>query len=152
MVFSASTAISTFMVQWKLPNWQFTSTINDVIMQLEKEQPPTRGVTDYQNSKATLNRPKYQGGFCYVRLLTKRKNECKQCQKEKTKGHQILKIKMIFHRHHPHSFGMRSTHPVTRLFHDKILPHSFSSDNSYLPQNAPRPCYIYFSIFIKILL
>ena len=124
-------------------------------MQLEKEQPPTRGLTDYQNSKATLNRPKYQGGFCYVGLLTKRKNECKQCQKEKTKGHQILKIKMIFHRHHPHSFGMRSTHPVTRLFHDKILPHSFSSDNSYPPQ-MPLIHVIYisphFSIFIKMLL
>ena len=94
-----------------------------------------KGLTDYQNSKATLNRPKYQGGFCYVRLLTKRKNECKQCQKEKTKSHHILKIKMIFHRHHPHSFGMRSTHPVTRLFHVKILPHSFGSDNSYMPHH-----------------
>ena len=29
----------------------------------------------------------------YVWLLTKRKNECKQCQKEETKGHHILKIK-----------------------------------------------------------
>lgn len=36
---------------------------------------------------------------------------------------------MIFHRHHPHSSGMRSNHPVTRLSHDKILPYSFNSDN-----------------------
>ena len=38
---------------------------------------------------------------------------------------------MIFHRHHPHSFGMRSTHPVTRLFHDKILTYSFRPDNPH---------------------
>ena len=47
------------------------------------------------------------GWFFYVGLLTKCKNERKQCQKEQTKGHNILKIKMIFHRHHPHSIKMR---------------------------------------------
>jgi hypothetical protein len=44
---------------------------------------------------------KVLGWFFYVELLTKRKNECKQCQKKETKGHQIFKIKMIFHRHSP---------------------------------------------------
>ena len=58
-----------------------------VIVIIEKGATAHKGLTDYENGKATLNRPKYQGGFCYVKLLTKRKNECKQCQKEKTKGH-----------------------------------------------------------------
>ncbi len=31
---------------------------------------------------------------------------------------------MIFHRHHPHSFGMRSTHPVTRLFLHKNISYA----------------------------
>ena len=31
---------------------------------------------------------------------------------------------MIFHRHHPHSFGMRSTHPVTRLFLHKNIAYA----------------------------
>lgn len=37
---------------------------------------------------------------------------------------------MIFHRHHPHSFRMRSTHPVTRLFHSRILSYYPISYNS----------------------
>ena len=41
-----------------------------------------KGLTSIKDSIATLNRSKYKGGFCYVRLLTKRKNERKQCQKE----------------------------------------------------------------------
>ncbi len=46
------------------------------------------------------------GWFFYIGLLTKRKNECKQCQKEQTKGHNVLKIETIFHRHHLHSEGI----------------------------------------------
>ena len=84
-----------------------------------KEQSPTRWFDQFNNEIEIppFHSPKFQGWFFYVELLTKRKDECKQCQKEQTKSHQILKIKMIFHRHHPHSFGMRSTHPVSRLFH-----------------------------------
>ena len=49
-------------------------------------------------SRKTTRPPvKVSGWFFYVDLLTKHKNECKQRQKEQTKGHYILKIKMIFH-------------------------------------------------------
>ena len=90
-------------------------------------------------SRKTTRPPvKVSGWFFYVDLLTKHKNECKQRQKEQTKGHYILKIEMIFHRHHPHSFRMRSTHPVTRLFHNRIL--------SYYP-----PSYNSLFLFIKYL-
>ncbi len=46
--------------------------------------------------KPTPYSVKVLGWFFYIGLLTKRKNECKQCQKEQTKGHYALKIKMIF--------------------------------------------------------
>ena len=70
-----------------------------------KEQSPTRWFDQFNNEIEIppFHSPKFQGWFFYVELLTKRKNKCKQCQKEQTKSHQILKIKMIFHRHHPHS-------------------------------------------------
>ena len=70
-----------------------------------KEQSPTRWFDQFNNEIEIppFHSPKFQGWFFYVELLTKRKDECKQCQKEQTKSHQILKIKMIFHRHHPHS-------------------------------------------------
>lgn len=49
-------------------------------------------------SRKTTRPPvKVSGWFFYVDLLTKHKNECKQRQKEQTKGHYILKIEMIFH-------------------------------------------------------
>ena len=71
-----------------------------------KEQSPTRWFDQFNNEIEIppFHSPKFQGWFFYVELLTKRKNECKQCQKEQTKSHQVLKIEMIFHRHHPHSF------------------------------------------------
>ena len=36
----------------------------------------------YKTAIPPFHSPKYQGGFCYVRLLTKRKHKCKQCQDE----------------------------------------------------------------------
>jgi hypothetical protein len=49
--------------------------------------------------KSTPLPVKVLGWFFYVSLLTKHENECKQCQKERAKGHHILKIKilLIFH-------------------------------------------------------
>ncbi len=65
-----------------------------------KRQPPTRWV-DLKDEieKSTPYSVKVLGWFFYVELLTKRKNECKQCQKEYAKSQQILKIKiiLIFH-------------------------------------------------------
>lgn len=53
-----------------------------------KEQSPTRWVDQKcEIEKSTPYSVKVLGWFFYVDLLTKRKNECKQCQKEKTKGH-----------------------------------------------------------------
>ena len=75
------------------------------------------------------NRSKYKGGFCYVRLLTKRKHECKQCQKEYAKCQQFHKRDIIFkfsffHSITPILFRMRPTHPVTRLSM-QIIYHNF---------------------------
>ena len=64
------------------------------------------------------------GVVFYVDLLTKRKNECKQRQKEQTKGHNVLKIKMIFYRHHPHSVKMRGQ-PTLQHGCYFVLYHSF---------------------------
>ena len=50
---------------------------------------------------------KVLGWFFYVALLTKRKYESKQCQKKYAKCQHILEIKMISHRHHPHSIQNR---------------------------------------------
>lgn len=67
-----------------------------------------KGLTSENSSNATLHSPKYKGGFCYVWLLTKRKHECKQCQKEYAKCQQLHKRSIaiafsLFHKHHPHS-------------------------------------------------
>ena len=74
-----------------------------------KGQSPTRWFDQFNDEIEIppFHSPKFQGWFFYVDLLTKRKNECKQRQKEETKGHQILKIEMIFHRHHLHSVRMK---------------------------------------------
>ena len=37
----------------------------------------------------------YEGGFFYVDLLTKRKNECKQSYKKEPEGQQMFKRKML---------------------------------------------------------
>jgi hypothetical protein len=49
--------------------------------------------------KPPLHLAKVLGWFFYVVLLTKHKNECKQCQKERAKSQHILQIKiiLIFH-------------------------------------------------------
>ncbi|MCM1271890.1 MAG: hypothetical protein NC247_14910, partial [Ruminococcus flavefaciens] len=78
-----------------------------IIILKEKEQPPTRWVDRFRLVEKSTPRPvKVLGWFFYVALLTERENECKQCQKEQTEGHYILKIKMIFHRRHLHSIGI----------------------------------------------
>ena len=91
------------------------------------------------------NSPKYKGGFCYVRLLTKRKHECKQCQKEYAKCQQLHKRNMnlvflmfsLFHSITPILFRMRSTHPVTRLlFRDYNT--SFDAPQQYSSSHIKR--------------
>ena len=47
--------------------------------------------------------------FFYVRLPTKRKNKCKQCQKEKTKGH-------TENRKNAESVQKRSVYAASRRF------------------------------------
>ncbi len=71
------------------------------------------------NRNSTPSSAKVSGWFFYVALLTKRKNECKQCQKEYAEGQHILKIEMIFHRHHPHSVKMEGQ---PTLQHDCSMP------------------------------
>ena len=91
-----------------------------------KEQPPTRWV-DFVNEIEIPPRcsAKVLGWFFYVWLLTKGKNKCKQRQKEYAKSQHILKIKMIFHRHHPHSIqNERSAHPATRLLFSQCITNS----------------------------
>ena len=69
-------------------------------------------------SRKTTRPPvKVSGWFFYVDLLTKHKNECKQRQKEQTKGHYILKIKMIFH----------SITPILKNRGQPTLQHSYPS-------------------------
>ncbi len=41
-----------------------------------------KGLTNSELAMPPFHWAKYKGGFCYVRLLTKVKNKCKQCQKE----------------------------------------------------------------------
>ena len=82
----------------------------------QKRQPPTRWVDQLMGRNTTPSLAKVLGWFFYVDLLTKRKNECKQCQKENTESQYILKIETIFHRHHLHPVkNRRSAHPATRL-------------------------------------
>ena len=65
-----------------------------IFMNIKKEQPPTRGWPVDKIAMPPCYLPKYKGGFCYVRLLTKRKHECKQCQKEYAKCQQLHKRNM----------------------------------------------------------
>lgn len=108
------------------------------------------------------NSPKYKGGFCYVRLLTKRKHECKQCQKEYAKCQQLHKRNMnlvflmfsLFHSITPILFRMRSTHPVTRLLFRNYNT-SFDAPQQYFLFHAkrmPEPLTPFVSCFIFILL
>ena len=99
-----------------------------------------KGLTSEWIAMPPEHRSKYQGGFCYViRLLTKRKYECKQCQKEYAECQQLHKRNMnlmflmfsLFHSITPILFRMRSTHPVTRLlFWDYNI--SFDAPQHYL--------------------
>ena len=93
-----------------------------------KEQPPTRWFDQFNNEIEIppFHSPKFQGWFFYVELLTKRKNECKQCQKKQTKSQQILKIKMIFHRHHPHSLEMKVNTPCITIVPCSVFYHNYS--------------------------
>ena len=65
---------------------------------------------------------KVLGWFFYVALLTKRKYESKQCQKKYAKCQHILEIKMISHRHHPHSIRIEADPPCNTVVPVLILP------------------------------
>ena len=78
-------------------------------------------VDRWLKQKAFPDWSKYREGFLlYVALLTKCKYKCEQCHKEYAKCEHILKIKMIFHKHHLHSVRIEADRPVTRLPVEKL--------------------------------
>ena len=102
-----------------------------------KKQPPTRGWPVDKIAMPPKHRSKYKGGFCYVWLLTKGKNKCKQCQKEYAKCQQLHKRYIVptfslFHSITPILFRMRSTHPVTRLLFSEYNT-SFTASQQNFP-------------------
>ena len=80
-----------------------------------------------------------QGWFFYLLLLTKRKNESKQCQKEYAKSQQILKIKIILIFHSITSIPQRievntpcnTIVPCLKSYH--ILIHLSTKERHVLP-------------------
>lgn len=115
------------------------------IIDTKQEQPPTRGWPRLWIAMPPYHWSKYKGGFCYVRLLTKRKYKCKQCQKEYAKCQQLHKRNMylvflmfsLFHSITPILFRMRPTHPVTRLlFWDYST--SFDASQQYFSVHTKR--------------
>ena len=42
---------------------------------------------------------KFRGGLLISGLFTKHKNKIKQCQNERAKGHEVLKV-VVLHKHH----------------------------------------------------
>ena len=73
-----------------------------------REQPPTRWVDLIMRIEIPPRHSvKVLGWFFYVALLTKRKHESKQCQKKYAERQHIPEIKLISHRHHPHSIQNR---------------------------------------------
>jgi len=89
---------------------------------------------EIENSTPRLT--KVLGWFFYVVLLTKRKYECKQRQKEYPESQQfhqrnansdfpVFFLLSLFHRHHPHSVKMEGQPTLQHDYSMPIIYHNF---------------------------